>query len=72
MPKLFVDVGPDGEARVSGDGFKGPVCQQASAFMEEALGKVTDTKKKTEWYLTNHASLKREARMGVDGAKLCG
>ena len=73
MKKLvYLDVSPEGETYIETDGFKGKSCKNASKFLEEALGKSGDVKKKAEWFLLNQDNLRRERKLGVNGAKLCG
>ena len=42
-----------GQAKVEAEGFKGTSCTEATNFLKEALGEVTDFKTKSEWYETN-------------------
>lgn len=42
-----------GEVRVEAEGFVGGTCEQATKFLKETLGKVTDFQKKSEWYEEN-------------------
>jgi len=39
-----------GEASVDAQGFKGKSCADATKFVKEALGKVTNEDKKVAWY----------------------
>ena len=41
MKTIEIIVAPSGETRVETKGFSGAECQQASRFLEEALGKKT-------------------------------
>lgn len=52
MKTIIVRINPDGTAEVEAVGFKGKTCEKATAAIEEALGKVTRTKKKPEWHAT--------------------
>lgn len=74
MAKKVVEVliGPNGEVIVEAHGFKGKECKEATKFLEDALGKAGDIKKKAEWYLQNSTSLRRQRKLGVNGRKLCG
>ena len=69
---IEVRVGPNGEVEVEAHGFKGKECKNSTKWLEEALGKEGDVRKKAEWYLTNSSSLRRQRKVGIDGAKLCG
>jgi len=42
-----------GECEVEAVGFKGKSCEQATKFLKDTLGKMTDFKRKTEWYEEN-------------------
>ncbi len=42
-----------GEAKVEAKGFRGTSCQDATKFLRNALGEVSDFQKKSEWYETN-------------------
>jgi hypothetical protein len=41
MKTIEITVQPDGQTRVETKGFTGPECQQASEFLEQALGQRT-------------------------------
>ncbi len=48
MKTIIVDVSPTGEVKIDAVGFKGNACQQATAAIERALGKVTSKQFKPE------------------------
>lgn len=50
--KLTFDL-DTGETQVEAIGFQGPACKKATEFLEKTLGKVTDFRRKAEWYETN-------------------
>lgn len=53
MPHLIeVVVSPTGETTVQTRGYAGAACQQASRFLEQALGRVTCEQKTGEFYAT--------------------
>ena len=52
---IEIVVGVGGEIQIDAVGFKGPDCEQATRFLEEALGVVGQKVKKPEF----HQSLKR-------------
>jgi len=58
---IEVIVSPDGTAKVETHGFAGSDCQQASRFIERALGQRTEQIKKAEFYHQN-ASEEQQAR----------
>jgi len=45
-----VIIGPSGEIQIDAVGFKGPDCEQATRFLEEALGVVGKKIKKPEYH----------------------
>ena len=55
---IEVTVSPIGEIKIEGVGFKGPDCEQATQYLEEALGTVSNSVKKPEYHqrsiLNNH------------------
>ena len=51
MNKIIeIIVGPKGETRVETKGFSGSECQEASRFVEQALGKRTSEQKTAEFF----------------------
>jgi hypothetical protein len=46
---IEIIVSPNGEIQIDAVGFKGPDCEQATKFLEEALGVVGKTVKKSEY-----------------------
>jgi len=51
MPKIIeVIVSPKGETTVQTKGYAGAECQQASRWLEQALGVVADDRKTAEYY----------------------
>ena len=60
MKTIEVIVQPDGTLKIDAVGFSGPDCEKATAFLEEALGKVADKQKKREY----HQQVKRQQRVG--------
>jgi hypothetical protein len=53
MPQFIeVTVSPQGETTVQTKGFTGSSCQEASKFLEQALGVPTDDRKTAEFYAT--------------------
>ncbi len=56
MPRLIeVIVSPQGESTVQTKGYAGGDCMQASKFLEQALGSVTNEQKTAEFYQTETA-----------------
>ena len=51
MKSITVTLNADGTVKLEGGGFKGKECDQAMAFLEEALGlQDAETKKLPEYY----------------------
>jgi hypothetical protein len=46
MQTLTVEIAPDGSLSIDAAGFTGADCEQATAFLEEALGRVADRRSK--------------------------
>ncbi len=47
---IEVIVNPDGSLKIDAVGFQGSDCEQATRFLEDALGKSTGRRKKPEFY----------------------
>ena len=47
---IEIIVSPIGEISIDAVGFKGPDCERATAFLEEALGAVANKTKKPEFH----------------------
>jgi hypothetical protein len=58
-PSITVEVAPTGDVQIEGHGFKGPECEQATRFLEEALGIVRTKAKKPEHNQTATTKLKQ-------------
>lgn len=50
MQTIEVIISPQGEAKIETRGFTGSSCQQASSFLERALGVKVSEKPTTEFY----------------------
>jgi hypothetical protein len=50
---IEVIISPTGEIQIDAVGFKGPDCEAATQFLEEALGVVGKKVKKPEYHLRN-------------------
>jgi len=48
---IEVTVAPDGELKIDALGFKGAGCEQATRFLEQALGAVSERSRKREHLL---------------------
>ena len=72
MKTIRITFHRNGERTIEAIGYQGQSCKQATKFIEDALGVAGPEQRKAEWYIENSTSLKHEAEMGFDGAKLCG
>jgi hypothetical protein len=50
MKTVIVEVAPTGEITIDAVGFSGASCEQATKFLEEALGTVSNKAKKPEYH----------------------
>lgn len=50
MKTVVIEVAPTGEISIDAVGFSGPSCEQATKFLEEALGTVAVKAKKPEYH----------------------
>ena len=59
---IEIIVTPDGKTTVQTRGFVGSSCQDASRFIEQALGQRTDEKLTTEYYQAGHVQQATQQR----------
>ena len=50
---IEVIVSPQGEVKIDAIGFKGPDCEKATRFLEQALGVINNRVKKPEYHARN-------------------
>jgi hypothetical protein len=56
MPQhIEVTVSPQGETKIQTKGYEGSRCREASKFLEQALGLVTDEQKTSDYYVQTPA-----------------
>jgi hypothetical protein len=55
-----------GECKIEAQGFKGSSCQDATKFLRDTLGQVSDFQRKSEWFEKNLEST------GQVNTNLCG
>lgn len=48
--QIEIVVAPDGRTRLETKGFNGSSCQDASRFMEQALGRINDEQRTAEFF----------------------
>ena len=59
--RVEIIIGTTGELQIDAVGFKGPDCEKATAFLEEALGVVGQKTKKPEYH---QHSTRNQQRVG--------
>ena len=52
MKQITIEVSPDGAVTIDAAGFSGADCEEATRFLEDALGTVTHRKHKPEYRQT--------------------
>lgn len=62
MKTIRIDIGTDGTVAIDANGFSGPDCEQATKFIEEALGEVRERKLKPEH--RHRATVQRRQTLG--------
>jgi len=62
MKTITLTISPEGKTKVETHGFDGQSCQDASKFIEQALGKKVSEQFKPEYYQTNSQSEHLEVR----------
>ena len=62
MRAIEIIVDAQGGLKIDAVNFRGPDCEQATRFLEEALGTVTNKRKKPEYYQCRAA--KNQQRIG--------
>ena len=60
---IEVLVSPTGEIKIDAVGFKGADCEQATKFLEAALGLICEKRRKPEYHQTRTA--KHQQRLGA-------
>ena len=58
-PTIEIIVSPMGEFTIEGIGFKGPECEQATKFLEQALGGVNAKVRKPEFHQRTRTTQKQ-------------
>jgi hypothetical protein len=62
MRTIEVIVGTSGEIKIDSIGFKGPDCEKATKFLEEALGMVGKKVKKPEYHQSTRTCNQQKLR----------
>ena len=63
MKEIIVEIGPDGAVHVEAFGYTGNSCEEATKFIEEALGRTVETKRKPEYHQQTRINNNRQ-RLG--------
>lgn len=50
---LLIEIGPDGKLKIKTEGFKGNECETELKPIEQAVGKVTERSRTSEYYQAN-------------------
>jgi hypothetical protein len=67
MKRIDIDIGPDGSIAIDAVGFTGPDCEEATRFLEEALGEPTSRQHKPEY--RRRATARHRQALANGGAK---
>ena len=62
-PTIEIIIATNGELQIDAVGFKGPDCEKATKFLEQALGVVGEKRKKPEY----HQSAKKTNQQRLGG-----
>ena len=63
--RIDIDIGLEGGVSIDAVGFQGPDCEEATRFLEDALGTVGETRKKPEY--RRHRTVGNSQRVGGGG-----
>ncbi len=63
MKTVEIIINTSGQLTLNAAGFSGTDCEKATAFLEQALGKLTAQQRKPEFYQRNKRN--RQQRVGV-------
>jgi len=64
MQTINVDIAPDGAVSIDAVGFSGPDCEQATKFLEDALGVVEQKQRKPEYHQRRTCNRNQQVRGG--------
>ena len=53
MKVVEIIINPSGQLTINAAGFSGTDCEKATAFLEQALGKLAAKQRKPEWHQRN-------------------
>jgi hypothetical protein len=63
MTVVEILISPSGQLHINAAGFAGADCEKATAFLEQALGKLTAKQRKPEWHQRNQRT--NQQKVGV-------
>ncbi len=63
MKVVEIVIQPSGQLTINAAGFSGTDCEKATAFLEQALGKLTAKQRKPEFYQRNQRT--HQQKVGV-------
>jgi len=63
MKVIEILISSSGQLNINAVGFSGTDCEKATAFLEQALGKLTAKQRKPEWYQQNRRA--NQQKVGV-------
>ena len=61
MKAIEIIINSSGQLTINAAGFSGSDCEKASAFLEQALGKLTAKQRKPEWHQRNQRTQQQKA-----------
>ena len=67
MKRIDIDIAPDGSIAIDAVGFSGPDCEEATRFLEEALGEPASRQRKPEY--RQRATARSRQRLGNGGGE---
>ena len=63
MKAIDILINTSGQLTINAAGFSGADCEKATAFLEQALGKLTAKQRKLEWHQRNQRT--HQQKVGV-------
>jgi len=63
MKTIEIIINASGQLTINAAGFTGADCEKATAFLEQALGSVSQKQRKPEWY--QHSSRTNQQKIGA-------
>ena len=61
MKAIEIIINSSGQLTINAAGFSGTDCEKATAFLEQALGKLTARQRKPEWHQRNQRTQQQKA-----------